>query len=102
MSPSSPTAAYTRLPTVGDEREEESGAPSSDDKASVALTWSDKWRLAQPLIGMYMIPLCEFPILSKVLCRGAKRPFSLCLFSESASCLSELLIELVVLMANLV
>lgn len=60
-SPSTGPSAlpYTPLATTEDDVGEEEGALPRGSMKSVALSASDKWRLVQPLLLKYMLPLCE-------------------------------------------
>ncbi|PPQ92197.1 hypothetical protein CVT25_008971 [Psilocybe cyanescens] len=51
---------YTPLAAAEDEDGEEEGSLPSGPKRGVALTASDKWRLARPLLTKYMLPLCAY------------------------------------------
>ncbi|KAF9450791.1 batten's disease protein Cln3 [Macrolepiota fuliginosa MF-IS2] len=48
---------YTPLATAEDEAREEEGSFASGPKRKVALSLDDKWRLVQPLLMKYMLPL---------------------------------------------
>ena len=57
---SPPAGEYTPIATVEDELlGEEEGTLSPGPKRGVALSLADKWRLVKPLLGKYMLPLCE-------------------------------------------
>ncbi|KJA25225.1 hypothetical protein HYPSUDRAFT_37699 [Hypholoma sublateritium FD-334 SS-4] len=59
LSPPAPISAlpYTPLAAAEDEEGEEEGTMSSGPQRGVALSIADKWRLVQPLIPKYMLPL---------------------------------------------
>ncbi len=61
LSPAPPISSlpYTPLAAAEDEEGEEEGTMSSGPQRGVALTIADKWRLVQPLIPKYMLPLCK-------------------------------------------
>ncbi|KAH9474723.1 Protein BTN1 [Psilocybe cubensis] len=68
MDPSAPaisTLPYTPLATAEDEDGEEEGTLPSGPKRGIALSASDKWRLAKPLLTKYMLPLfCVYLVRS--------------------------------------
>lgn len=61
LSPPPPISSlpYTPLAAAEDEEGEEEGTISSGPQRGVALSIADKWRLVQPLIPKYMLPLCK-------------------------------------------
>lgn len=62
----SPTGVVSGLPYTplrgDDDPREEEGILASGPKRKVVLTLDDKWRLVQPLLLKYMLPLCEFSV----------------------------------------
>jgi battenin len=70
VPPVSPVLAYAPISTVDhDDGEEEDGHEEErndglrmrevEREKGFALSAADKWRLVRPLLGKYMVPLCE-------------------------------------------
>ena len=58
-----PTTSLPYTPLAAeDEAGEEEGSLPSGPKRGVSLSASDKWRIVQPLLMRYMLPLCKFPL----------------------------------------
>lgn len=61
ISPPPPLSAlpYTPLAAEADDIGEEEGRLSPGPKRGIVLSAIDKWRLVKPLLGKYMLPLCQ-------------------------------------------
>ena len=75
------------LETPGEEIEPELANVKAPRVKISSLTAEDKWRLLRPLIGKYMLPLCELPL--RLECHPVLTSHRLvCVYTVSVSCLT--------------